>query len=64
MPGALLARSTRFVAALLLALAVPLARSHAQGNTAIVQRRAIAAPTTRPPEQLTGPIDRRLIYKS
>jgi len=57
MPGALLARSTRFVAALLLALAVPLARSHAQGNTAIVEGRVTDAATTRPLENVQVTID-------
>lgn len=57
MPGALLARSARFVAALLLVLAVPLARSHAQGNTAIVEGRVTDASNQRPLENVQVTID-------
>ena len=57
MPGALLARSARFVAALLLALAVPLSGSQAQGNTAIVEGRVTDASNQRPLENVQVTID-------
>ena len=57
MPGALVARGARCVAALLLALAVPLARSHAQGATAIVEGRITDAVSQRPLENVQVSID-------
>lgn len=57
MPGALLARRARVAAALLLAMAIPLARSHAQGATAIIEGRVTDAVTQRPLENVQISID-------
>lgn len=57
MPGALLARSSRFVAAMLLVLALPLSRGAAQGNTAIVEGRVTDAANQRPLENVQVTID-------
>lgn len=57
MPGALLARGARFVTAVMLALAVPLAHGTAQGSTASIEGKVTDAANSRPLENVQVTID-------